>query len=397
MFIKFAQQSYDMKKRILLLSHIPPYPAVGGDHIRICQGVDFLTRHFEVDIAFITHRRDVVSQKSFNSAIVNEYSFYVPPVLRALQAVRTIVNGRAEVVNHYDNSAMRRFVAAHAHEYSFIFCASTVMAQYVMGLNGVKSYLDMTDSLAMNRETAAKMSHGIRQYLLKTEARRLKLYETEALKYFHRTAYISEVDASFICGGAKCIVGNSVSFVPEADCCRHTPDSRNILFTGIMDYEPNVAASSFFAREVMPLIRRDIPDVTFTIAGKSPSAKVRELAALRGVCVTGFVESLTPLYRDCALVVAPMLSGSGVQNKILQALACGCCVVTTSKGAEGIEQLSDSLVICKADPAVMAAWVVQLLHNPEKRRKIGELGRRQVSEGFGLEHTDEQYRKFLDM
>ena len=164
-----------------------------------------------------------------------------------------------------------------------------------------------------------------------------------------------------------------------------------------MDYEPNAAASSFFAREVMPLIRRDIPDVTFTIAGKSPSAKVRELAALRGVCVTGFVESLTPLYRDCALVVAPMLSGSGVQNKILQALACGCCVVTTSKGAEGIEQLSDSLVVCKADPDTMAASVVQLLDNPEKRRKIGELGRRQVSEGFGRERTDEQYRKFLDM
>ena len=94
----------------------------------------------------------------------------------------------------------------------------------------------------------------------------------------------------------------------------------------------------------------------------------------------------------------PTIDGGEIgRAQALQALACGCCVVTTSKGAEGIEQLSDSLVICKADPDTMAAAVVRLLDNPEKRREIGELGRRQVSEGFGPERTDEQYRKFLDI
>lgn len=386
-----------MKKRILLLSHIPPYPAVGGDHIRICQTVDFLTRHFRVDLAYISHRQETQSQKSFNSSIENEFCFYVPPVTKVLQAARTLINKRALAVNLYDNRALRQFMSARAHDYDCIFCASAVMAQYAMRINDVKAFLDMTDSLALNRESNAVLSKGIRQRILKEEALRLARYETEALKHFYRTAYISDVDAAFIHEGNKCIIGNSVFPIDEADCCRHNQSSHNIVFVGIMNYEPNVTAVNFFAREVMPLIRRSIADASFTIAGKSPSPKVKELASLDGVTVSGFVESLTPLYRDYALVVAPMLTGSGVQNKILQAMAHGCCVLTTPKGTEGIMQLSDALVVCKPDAQVMADAVIRLINQTDERKRIGELARNRVSEEFGQARTDAQYRLFLGL
>ncbi|MCX4264640.1 MAG: glycosyltransferase [Muribaculaceae bacterium] len=386
-----------MKKRVLILSHIPPYPAVGGDHIRICESVSFLARHFCVDIAYISHRHGVPCQKAFNAGIANEYRFYVPTTTRVLQVARTLLNGHPSVVNHYNNRALHKFVESRARDYDFVFCASAVMAQYAMRIEGLRAYLDMTDSLAMNRSTAAEMQHGLRRRLLKEESQRLSAYEAEALAYFRHTAYISEADAAFIAGGNKYIVGNSVQTVDDSQCCRHTAEAHNMLFTGIMDYEPNVTAARFFALEAMPLIRRATPQATFTIAGKSPAAKVRELAALEGIAVTGYVESLTPFYNDCALVVAPMLSGSGIQNKILQAMSRRCCVLTTPKGIEGMEQLDDALVVCDPDAPTMARTAVGLLQNRDERMRIGTLAHSRVADTFGPAQTDTQYCAFFDI
>lgn len=386
-----------MKKTALVLSHIPPFPAIGGDHLRICQGIDFLTRHFDVDVAYITHHRHATAQRQFNDAIRNEFGFYVSPVMRVAQIGRTLYNGRAKIVNHYDNAAMRRFVTSHAKDYDIVFCASTVMAQYIMDVDGIRSYIDMTDSLAMNREAAAGMARGIRHYLLKEEARRLAAFEAQALGRFRHAAYISEIDKSHIKGGNKFIISNSVAAVAEEMCCSHTPSSRSLLFVGVMDYEPNVIAARFFSGEVMPLIHNNFPDATFTIAGKSPSPSVKKLSGLRGVTVTGEVDSLSPLYRECAVVVAPMLSGSGIQNKILHAMAGGCCVVTTPKGLEGMERLGDALVVSRPDAVSMAADICRLLKSPDHRKRIGQLARQRVMEEFGPEHVEKQYMRFFDL
>ena len=112
-----------MRKRVLFLSHIPPYPAMGGDHIRICQTLEFLTAHFDVDIAYLSHLRlpQHENQKSFNSSIKNEYVFYVSPLKRFIQAIRTLFNCRAEIINHYDNYDMRCFVSNNVSGYDFVF------------------------------------------------------------------------------------------------------------------------------------------------------------------------------------------------------------------------------------------------------------------------------------
>lgn len=386
-----------MRKRVLFLSHIPPYPAMGGDHIRICQTLEFLTAHFDVDIAYLSHLRlpQHENQKSFNSSIKNEYVFYVSPLKRFIQAIRTLFNCRAEIINHYDNYDMRCFVSNNVSGYDFVFCASLVTGQYLLDIKGIKAYLDMTDSFAMNRANEARTAKGLMSIFLREESRRLRKYEAQALKHFSATAYISEVDSSFIHGGNKYIVSNKVSGCVDNECCRHSPTSYNILFVGIMDYEPNVKAVNFFAREVFPIIRESIPNAKFIIAGKSPSAKVRRLSSITGVTVTGYVESITPFYSECALVVAPMLSGSGVQNKILEAMSRGCCVLTTPIGFEGIERLSDALVVCKPDATVFADRVVGLLNNADERCRLGNLARNKVLEAFGDKRVDEQYNSMM--
>lgn len=370
---------------------------MGGDHIRICQSLEFLTDHFDVDIAYLSHlyqdRHE--SQKSFNPAIKTEHVFYVSPLKRLFQAMRTLFNCRAEIINHYDNQNLRTFVANKTSQYDFIFCASFVIGQYLLDIKEIKAYLDMTDSFAMNRANEAKTAKGLRRIFLREESRRLSKYESQLLKHFRATAYISEVDSSYIKGGNKFIISNKVLSCDDNECCRHSETSHTIIFVGIMDYEPNVKAVNFFARDVFPIIRESVPDAKFIIVGKSPSAKVRKLSSISGVTVTGYVESLTPIYSECALVVAPMISGSGVQNKILQAMARGCCVLTTPVGFEGIENLKDALVVCKPVVSLFADSVVGLLKNSDERRRIGQVARRKVIEEFGNKSVEDQYYSML--
>ena len=390
--MRIIQKVYRMTKKVLLLSHIPPFPVIGGDRVRVAQGLGYLAQNYKTDIAYITHDPKVVQMKAYLPEINEEYRFYIPRLRRYMQAFRTLYNGKAEIVNHYDNKCFRDFVNAHIHEYDFVLCGSVAMAGYILGRKDVRAYMDMTDSLSMNRFNAAMVARGIWKYLYRMESKRLAEYEKKCLREFRRVAYISQIDADFIAGGDKMIIGNTVAEVAASDCCRHNTDSFDIVFIGKMDYSPNILAAEFFASQVMPRIETDC---SFYIVGVNPTSAVLGLGEMPDIRVTGFVESIAPYMQRAAIVVAPMLSGSGVQNKILEAMAHGCCVVTTPKGLEGIEHLRDALVVCEPDAKVMAKAVTSLLKNSELRAEKGRRARCSVCENFGRERINAQYRDFF--
>ncbi len=365
---------------------------IGGDRLRIAQSLQFLSENYTTDIVYITHDKGAAVIKDFIPQINKEFCFYTPRWMRYLQALRTLFNGRAELVNHYDNHKLKSFVESHISEYDFVFCASVAMGSYLLNHKEIKTYMDMTDSIAMNRTNAAKMACGMWRYLYNIEAKRMASYEKQCLDKFVGVAYISQVDADFIAGGCKMIISNFVREVDANDCCRHEHSSSDIIFIGKMDYAPNILAVDFFARQVLPKMNAKCK---FYIVGTKPTNIVEELGKLPNVCVTGFVESVTPYMQSSAIVVAPMLSGSGVQNKILEAMAHGCCVVTTPIGLEGIEHLREALVVCPPDAEKMAESIDELLNNPVLRKAKGREARRVVYENFSRKNIFEQYKTFV--
>ena len=107
----------------------------------------------------------------------------------------------------------------------------------------------------------------------------------------------------------------------------------NIIFVGKMSYEPNIVAVNFFSTQIFPLLKAKYSELKFIIVGANPDERVRKLADIEGVTVTGFVDSIERYFRHSTIVVAPMLTGAGIQNKIIQALSFGCCVAKTTIGA----------------------------------------------------------------
>lgn len=384
-------------KRALFLSHVPPFPELGGDRIRIAQNLRLLTEFYDVDIAYMTNTPRSATMKSTLPRISNEFSFFSPFPVRLLRAAKTLFNGKSLEENLFLHPGMLAFVKKHASDYDLIFCASPVTAQYAGDCAIGSKVLDMTDSLTMNYQNAAGKVTGWRKYAFSIEASRLRNYELECRKNFRAVSYISEIDRDYLGKDDPnlFIVRNAVK---EAGDKTHIPPvaNRQISFVGKMNYGPNILAVTFFAKRVLPLIREKYPQTTFRIVGISPTESVRALSSIPGVEVTGFVDSITPWFLSSAIVVAPMLSGSGVQNKILQALSHNCAVMTTPIGLEGIENLKDVITVIPPDPESWSEAIVNAFDSPDEIIAKAIKASERVEEEFGMAKIRSEFRNFIE-
>ncbi len=154
-----------------------------------------------------------------------------------------------------------------------------------------------------------------------------------------------------------------------------------------MSYFPNADAAIWFAKHVLPLVRQQIPDVQFWIVGADPPPAVQELAGQPGVVVTGWVDSLVSYLQQATIAVAPMRCGSGIQNKVLEAMSCGAAMVVTPFALGGIEVGDKETVLIGQDAVAFADHVVRLLQDPALRQRLAANARRMIEEKFAWEQS----------
>jgi glycosyltransferase involved in cell wall biosynthesis len=184
---------------------------------------------------------------------------------------------------------------------------------------------------------------------------------------------VSQQDARWL---RRIVPGAAVSVVPngvDAEYFRPAGiaiNPREIVFSGIMGFPPNIAATEYFARQVFPKIRAAIPDCQWNIVGGNPSPEVQALAG-PNIRVTGFVPDLRPWLEQAAVVVSPLVSGGGMKNKILEAWAMGKAVVATPLGCAGVGVRDGVDLLVAHNASEFAAKTVHLLTHPGEARKIG--------------------------
>jgi polysaccharide biosynthesis protein PslH len=182
--------------------------------------------------------------------------------------------------------------------------------------------------------------------------------------------------------------GRRVLVVPNGvDCAAITPGPSHpsgppvVLFSGDMGFEPNVEAAELLARRLFPEIRRARPDIELRVVGRNPDARVRRLAG-PGITVAGEVADMVPHLRAATIYAAPHFTGAGTRTKLLEAMAAGCAVVTTSVGIEGIEAQPGRDVLVADDAPALSAAVARLLGDPDARRQLGAAARRLVEQRY---------------
>ena len=165
-----------------------------------------------------------------------------------------------------------------------------------------------------------------------------------------------------------------------------------LVFTGSMDWLPNVDGIRYFVLEILPLIAAEIPDVSLNVVGRNPSASVRSLAENnRRVCVTGGVPDVRPYLASGAVYVVPLRVGGGTRLKIFEAMAMGKPVVSTSIGAEGLPLRPDQEIFLADQPEEFARAVVRLLRNRRLAEQIGLQSRRLMEERFGWDNAADSF------
>ena len=157
---------------------------------------------------------------------------------------------------------------------------------------------------------------------------------------------------------------------------------RNIVFVGSMDFHANIDAVEYFTREVWPTVRASLPELRFMIVGSNPALSVRELANVPGIVVTGTVEDVRPYYRDALAAVVPIRVGGGTRLKILEAMAAGVPVISTTIGAEGLVLNPGTDILLADTPEHMARAVQELARSPQMRCQLAAAGRQTVQDRY---------------
>ncbi len=222
-------------------------------------------------------------------------------------------------------------------------------------------------------------------------------YERVISPKFDAVTCTSDIDAAVFQEHCR---KNVVKVIPNGvDITHYHPNfsseaPAHLIYIGSMDWYPNEDAVSFFVEKVLPQIQDKVPDVKFSIVGGNPSTRVQRLAEREKVVVTGRVPEIKPYFSEATVFVVPLRIGSGTRLKILEALAMGKAVVSTTVGAEGLALRDGEEIFIADEPKLFAEAVTQLLTDSSLRRKIGENGRARVEQDYDWRNIG---KKLLDV
>lgn len=223
----------------------------------------------------------------------------------------------------------------------------------------------------------------VHRALLELEWRKMRYCEAQVCAQVNLTVAVSDRDRDVLTKLMPSARIRSISTGVDTDYFR--PDwsrekPNTLVFTGAMDWYPNEDGILDFVATTLPLIQREVPDVSLTVVGRNPSERLRAACAKAGVQVTGTVDDVRPYVHDSAVYVVPLRIGGGTRLKIFEALAMGKPVVATTVGAEGLPVVHDQHFVAADSPDATARSVVALLRDRERRRALGAAGRELVEQ-----------------
>jgi len=362
--------------RILYLAHRIPYPPDKGDKIRSFHEIKHFSRRHEIQVlAFGDDGRDAEYSEALGKYCQTVTVIPLHPRYQRVRALASMLVGNPWTIGYFSSPQMESAVrkALSSTHFDVIFVFSSSMAPYVAGVDDIPKILDFVDSDACKWLQYAQFKPAPASWLYSYEGKKLGRFEKEMVEAFDVSTFVSSREARYLSGGNSKpkirFVQNGIDIeyfsVPRAQQPANT-----IIFTGAMDYFPNIDAVSFFARDVLPIVRRAFPDAQFLIVGSRPAGAVQRLSALPGVQVTGAVPDVRPFLAKSKVAVVPIRISQGIQNKMLEALAAGLPVVTTPAAAEGLKLTSNLPVAIAEDAATFADRVIEFMRRPATASQI---------------------------
>jgi sugar transferase (PEP-CTERM/EpsH1 system associated) len=382
---------------LLFLAHRIPYPPNKGDKLRSFHLLRHLARSFRVHLGcFIDDPDDWQHVEATRQLCAATCFVGLRPGHARFRSLGSFLRKEALTLGYYRDVRMTRWVnhllAQQRIHHILVF--SSAMAQYVLGCANVVRVADLVDvDSAKWGQLAAKVPRPL-SWVYRRESRTLLRFESQIASSFDATVFVSSAEEdlfrrlSGIRADGVCHAANGVDaayFSPDVDLPNPFPGgTRNVVFTGAMDYRPNVEAVSWFAREVFPALRSRWPDSCFVVVGARPTADVLKLSEVVGITVTGTVPDVRPYIKHAEVIVAPLQLARGVQNKVLEGMAMAKTVVASPEAAEGIDAISGTELAIAASPREYLGSIGAVF---EGRLNLGRHARERILDSYAWENN----------
>ena len=379
---------------LLYLVHRMPYPPDKGDKVRSFHLLQHLAAQHRVFVGtFMDDPADAAHVQALRAHCAGLHISTLHPRRARLASLAGLVSNDALTLHYYRDAGLRRWVAdTLAHEsIDAVVVFSSSMAQYAEGLTDLPVLVDFVDVDSAKWTAYADQHRWPLSWLYRREGSRLLAYERKVAAASSRSFFSTAKEAQLFVQMAPESAGhvepmnNGVDaqfFAPAAGrASPFAPGETALVFTGAMDYWPNIDAVTWFAREVLPGLQPMHPDLRFHIVGRAPSAAVQALQSA-SVVVTGTVPDVRPYLQHAAVVVAPLRLARGIQNKILEAMAMARPVVAASSCVSVLDARVGSEILQADAAADYVRCINQLLQDPERARAVGAEGRRRVQKSY---------------
>ncbi|MDX1688204.1 MAG: TIGR03087 family PEP-CTERM/XrtA system glycosyltransferase [Candidatus Promineifilaceae bacterium] len=382
--------------RILCLTSRLPYPPHRGDRLRAFNFIRQLSPSHELHLVSFIARQE----EREHVALLRDYFRQIrlvhqSPLRSALAAAGNAWRRDPLQVGYYRSRAMQRLVndMLATHHFDAAYVHLFRMTPYLARATDLYRIVDLTDVISEEVKRSLAYRNPLWRLVYRLEGPRISAYERRVARTFEETWLISEADRRIL--AAACPDAN-IQVVPNGvDLQRFhptgtTPRPHSLLFVGHLQVFHNVDAATYLVEEVLPLVRREVPEARLRLVGADPGPAVQRLAAAPGVEVAGFVPELNAELNEAAVFVAPLRFAAGVQNKVLEAMAAGRPVVTSSLVSAGLGAQPDRHLLVADDPVAAARHVARLLRDKDERARLGAAGRRFVAKKYRWDYVTER-------
>ncbi len=380
------------RRRLMFLSHRPPFPPDKGEKIRAWHVLRHLARDFDIHLGCVANDPADLAELGPLRALCADVA--AVPVSRRAQTARAVLRARPGyplMPGFYASSTLRRWVDATMARQSIdlIYIYTVAMAPYVERQPRHRKILDAVDIDSEKwRQYAADSAWPMRA-LWAREARTLLAYERRAASASAATLFVSAAEADHFTSLAP--EARNVDFVENGVDLAHFSPAHHfprplshpgpaLVFTGHMDYAPNAEAVIWFANRIMPRILAAVPAAQFWIVGANPGAEVQRLGRHEGVTVTGRVPDTRPFMAHAAACVCPLRLARGIQNKVLEGMAMGRPVIATPQAFLGIRAVPGRDLLVAETEAGFAEAVLAVLRG--EHAAMGDAARAAMQAGY---------------
>ncbi|MCU7555622.1 TIGR03087 family PEP-CTERM/XrtA system glycosyltransferase [Alteromonas sp. ASW11-19] len=383
---------------ILYIAHRVPFPPNKGEKIRTFHQLEHLTNQgHNLTILFPA---DSEEDTRLGEELAVHLKCDVSSVRLPAKPVRlgkALVRREPLSVGNFYAPEMQTMIDGLFDQTVFdaiVFTASSVAKYAFNSRHDLSSFpntqlvMDFMDLDSDKWQQYARQAGWPMRWVYTREARVLSDYEKRINEAFNASVFVAEAEADLFrqrTGNPERVhaIENGVdtkAYRPSETAADQPAPA--FLFTGVMDYKPNVDAVLWFTEHVWPKLLERYPTATFVICGMNPTPEISALASTPGIRVTGFVDEILPFYHEASVFVAPFRLARGIQNKILQAFACGLPVVTTTKGLEGLDATPGEHLLVADEADAFFAHILHLLEEPVRFNAVRQAALNKVLQRY---------------